>query len=209
MDRMDELLTRWRALVGDAGAADVIGHDLLARWSEPHRRYHNVEHLRAVLDAIDELADHADDPAVVRMAAWFHDAVYEGRPGADERASATLADAALSRLDVPTTQIAEVVRLVYLTTTHDPADDDRNGAVLCDADLAVLGSDPRAYATYAADVRAEYAHVSDADFRVGRADVLRRLLTVDPLYRTPLAQQRWAASAQRNLTTELALLSVS
>src|SRR5690606_41538168 len=86
---MDDLMGRWRALAGPGN--DALGRDLLRRWREPHRRYHTVEHLRAVLDAIDELAHHADDPAAVRFAAWFHDAVYAGRPGEDERASAELA----------------------------------------------------------------------------------------------------------------------
>ena len=35
-----------------------------------------------------------------------------------------------------------MARLVRLTVTHDPADDDRDGQVLCDADLAILASPP-------------------------------------------------------------------
>jgi predicted metal-dependent HD superfamily phosphohydrolase len=209
MGDVDDLMARWHSLVGDSEATDSAGRDLLKRWNEPHRSYHNVDHLRAVLDALDLLDAYAADATAVQLAAWFHDAVYDGRPGEDEHASASLADNVLTRLDVPSARVAEVVRLVRLTATHDPADDDRNGAVLCDADLAILGSDPDEYAAYASDVRTEYAHIPDAAFSAGRADVLRRLLAADPLYRTPLAQQRWADNAARNLRTELALLSVS
>jgi predicted metal-dependent HD superfamily phosphohydrolase len=204
---VDDLLAQWRELLG--AGHDELGKDLLSRWAEPHRRYHTVTHLRAVLTAVDELAEHADDPSAVRLAAWFHDAVYEGTPGADERASAELAAAALPRVGVNAGRVAEIVRLVELTGSHDPAPGDNNGAVLCDADLAVLAGDPDDYAHYAAAVREEYASVSDTDFRRGRAAVLRALLALDPLYRTPTAATRWQDAARHNLRTELALLSVS
>ena len=55
----------------------------------------------------------------------------------------------------------EVVRLVLLTAGHEVEPGDRNGAVLVDADLSILGAPPERYARYAADVRAEYAHVDD------------------------------------------------
>jgi predicted metal-dependent HD superfamily phosphohydrolase len=207
MGDVDELLQRWRGLVGDS--ADELGRDLLRRWREAHRRYHTTDHLLAVLDAVDVLEHHAFDPSAVRLAAWFHDAVYDGWPGRDEHASAQLAAQTLPAAGVAEERVGEVVRLVELTATHDPEAADANGAVLCDADLAILGGEPDEYADYAAAVRAEYAHVSDPEFRRGRAGVLRRLLALDALFRTSTAADRWEASARRNLTAELDLLSVS
>jgi predicted metal-dependent HD superfamily phosphohydrolase len=203
---VDDLLERWRGVVGSA--ADELGRDLLHRWSEPHREYHTTAHLRSVLDAVDILEHHATDPDAVRLAAWFHDAVYAGRPGEDEAASAGLAAETLPGAGVGDDRVREVVRLVELTATHDTNPGDANGAVLCDADLAVLGGEPQEYAAYAAAVRAEYP-VTDHDYRRGRSAVLRRLLALDPLYRTPTGASRWAAAAHRNLKAELDLLSVS
>ena len=203
---MAELLDQWRAVVGPSDEARAAGDALLTRWSEPHRHYHDVAHLEAVLAAISDLADDADDVDAVRLAAWFHDAVYEGRAGDDEEASARLAEEILPALGVPAERAAEVARLVRLTTTHEPAPGDRNGAVLCDADLSVLGGDPQSYATYASAIRAEYRHVPDELFRVGRSDVLQRLLAHDPLYRTATALDLWEHRARRNLQTELTLL---
>ena len=199
---MQDLTARWRRLADD----DETGRDLLRRWSEPHRRYHDVRHLTAVLDAVDELAGEADDADAVRLAAWFHDAVYTGRPGADERDSAALADAALRAAGLDDALVAEVVRLVELTEGHDPDPGDRNGGVLCDADLAVLGGDPVEYAAYAAGVRDEYARVPEEQFRRGRAAVLERLLARDRLFSTATARDRWEDRARRNVETELILL---
>jgi predicted metal-dependent HD superfamily phosphohydrolase len=196
-----DLLERWTGLVG--AGAEAVGRDLLTRWSEPHRAYHDAAHLRAVLDAVDLLAGHAVDPAAVRLAAWFHDAVYEGEAGADEEASAVLAERVLPSVGVPRDRVAEVARLVRLTAGHDPEPGDADGAVLCDADLAVLGSDPEDYAAYVAAVRRDYAAVPDEAFRAGRAAVLERLLGLDPLYRTATARRLWADRAAANLSAEL------
>jgi predicted metal-dependent HD superfamily phosphohydrolase len=198
------LLDRWREAAGTA--ADDLGEELVRRWAEPHRTYHGPAHLVAVLDAVDELAGEAGDVVAVRLAAWFHDAVHDGRAGDDEEASAVLAERTLPTVGVPAPRVAEVGRLVRLTAGHDPAPGDRNGAVLCDADLAVLGGAPAAYAAYAAAVRTEYAAVDDEAFRDGRAAVLERLLGLRPLFRTAAGRERWEERARRNLSGELALL---
>ncbi|MGN9787550.1 HD domain-containing protein [Nonomuraea sp. ZG12] len=199
------MLTGWLAEVGESPAAEAVGAELVARWSEAHRRYHTLTHLTAVLAAVDRLADVADDPRAVRLAAWFHDAVYDGRPGWDEERSAQLAQSRLPRCGVPPARIAEVARLVRLTAAHDTlTGTDRNGAVLCDADLAVLGGD--GYEEYAARIRQEYAHVPDDLFRQGRAQILRRLLAVPQLYRTPQARELWEGRARANMSAELATL---
>lgn len=181
--------------------------DLLARWREPQRYYHTLTHLTAVLDRVDTLQDHAADPDVVRLAAWFHDAVYRPDRSENEERSARLAERALTEAGVPAVRTAEVARLVRLTVTHDPADDDRDGQVLCDADLAVLAEHPAAYAAYTAAVREEYAFVPNDAFREGRSAVLRQLLDLPALFRTPYGREHWEATARHNLAAELDLLS--
>lgn len=181
--------------------------NLITRWQEPQRHYHTLAHLTAVLDHVDELAAYAGDPDVVRLAAWFHDAVYLPDRSENEERSARLAERALAEAGVPEAKVAEVARLVRLTVTHDPADDDRDGQVLCDADLAVLASPPSAYAAYTAAVRAEYHFVPGDAFREGRAAVLRRLLALPRLFRTPHGQEYWEATARYNIGSELELLT--
>lgn len=208
----DDLRARWHtALVAARGSA--AGPDpapyaerLLARWAEPQRRYHTTDHLAAVLDHIDVLERYADDAAVVRLAAWFHDAVYRPDRSENEERSAALAERALPEAGLAPDATAEVARLVRLTVTHAPEPDDSNGAVLCDADLAVLAGPPPEYAAYVAAVRAEYGFVPDDAFRTGRATVLRELLALPALFHTPHGAHHWEAAARHNLTSELASL---
>lgn len=211
MPDLDALRTRWtRALEGSrpAGAPDPTPYadNLLTRWQEPQRRYHTLTHLTAVLDHIDVLEEYADAPDLVRLAAWFHDAVYLPDRSENEERSARLAERALPEAGVSSPGTAEVARLVRLTVGHAPTDDDRNGQVLCDADLAVLASAPPAYADYAAAVREEYAFVPDEAFRTGRAAILRQLLDLPRLFRTPYGQREWEERARENLRAELARL---
>jgi predicted metal-dependent HD superfamily phosphohydrolase len=200
-------VTTWHEAVRGAGgtahddAITAAGADVEARWAEPHRRYHTTAHLRAVLSNVDTLAAQADDPDLVRLAAWFHDAVYDPRGADNEAASADLAVTVLTGLGVPIGNVDEVRRLVLLTAGHTATADDRNGAVLCDADLAILAAVPDAYDDYARRVRAEYAHVPDELFRVGRATVLRQLLELPALFRVMPA---WEPRARANLERELA-----
>lgn len=199
---------RWLVLAGITPESIHLGDDLVARWAEPHRRYHTLEHLTRVLDGIDEFGGYADDVAAVRFAAWFHDAVYDGGEASadNEELSAQLAETSLPGLGVDEARVAEVARLVRLTKGHAAADGDRNGAVLCDADLAVLGGNAAAYRSYAEAIRQEYAEVPDELFRPGRAAVLRGLLELPKLYRTPVAVERYEARARANLAAEIAEL---
>ena len=176
---------------------------LLAAWGAPERGYHDLVHLSEVLDRLDELAAAgAEFPRLpVVLAAWFHDGVYDGRPGAEER-SAAWAERALAGA-LPPEEVAEVGRLVRLTEEHRPAAGDLAGAALSDADLAILAADQERYAAYLTAVRREYAHVDDAAFAAGRAAVLRALLAAPSLFHTAYARERWEARARANVAREL------
>ncbi len=186
-----------------------MGARLLAAYADPRRGYHDLRHLTEVLAHLDELAATVaeTDVTAVRLAAWFHDAVYAGRPDDEER-SAALARTELASLHVRPPLIDEVERLVLLTAGHqiDPAD--VSGALLCDADLAILASDPDRYASYAAGVRRDFAHVGDAAFAQGRAAVLRQLLDRPALFATAHAYAHWEKPARHNMATELMLLAL-
>ncbi|MCX5198688.1 hypothetical protein OOK31_33190 [Streptomyces sp. NBC_00249] len=206
------LRARWQATTAAAGADPATdpapyADRLLAAWAEPQRRYHTTAHLTAVLTHLDALAPYAADPAATELAAWFHDAVYRPDRSENEERSAALAERALPELGITPARTAEVARLVRLTVTHDPAPGDTNGEALCDADLAVLAGSTEAYAAYTAAVRAEYAFVPDEAFRTGRAAVLRQLLALPRLFRTPYGATHWESRARHNLETELTALT--
>jgi predicted metal-dependent HD superfamily phosphohydrolase len=207
MKHLAEAWLRTAARVGARGDLAGSGAKLLGSYADPARHYHDLTHLDEVLRNVDELADSARAPDVVRLGAWFHDAVYDPRADDNEERSARLAETTLAAMRVDDTVVAEVARLVRLTARHDAAGDDPDGAVLCDADLAILAADEARYAAYAAGVRAEYAHVPDDDFASGRTAVLQQLLGQPSLFRTPTARAAWETTARANVSAELARLA--
>lgn len=178
---------------------DELRDELLAAYAAPARTYHDTRHLAEVLDRLDELGC---EDVVVRLAAWFHDAVYDAAPDDEER-SAGWAERAL-----PSELAGEVGRLVRVTTAHDPAADDVAGQQLCDADLAILAAPSERYDEYAGDVRREYAHVADADFAAGRCAILTDLLDRPRLFHSERARLLWEEPARANLAAELERLRV-
>ena len=194
----------WPDLLADQ---PQIRERLVSAYDDPARGYHDLRHLREVLENLDDLvpADHPDRDAVV-LAAWFHDAVYDA-VGDNEERSARLADAVLTQAGVPIPLVEEVTRLVRLTAGHDPAADDLPGQLLCDADLAILAAGRERYDAYVAGVRQEYAEVPDADFRAGRKAVLEDLLAHDTLFHSEAARERWEERARANVSAEVAALS--
>lgn len=196
------LRVAWRRLAGDGFEAGAVGARLLRRWSEPHRRYHALGHLWKTLSAVDILQETARDIDAVRHAVWFHDAVYEGRPGQDEDESAGLARRMLDSIGAEPELIGEVTRLVLLTKSHRPEPDDGNGAVLCDADLSILGAGAEEYLAYTSAVRAEYRHLSDRAFRDGRLRFLEAALERSHLFHTGPGRRRWETRARENMRAE-------
>lgn len=203
-----ELEVAWQRHVADDRR---LLDGLLARHREKHRRYHTATHVAWVIRHVDELAadqpvDHLDE---VVAAAFYHDAVYEPSYPANERASARLARRDLASLGWADDAVDRVGSMIEATEHTTPAvqsvGDDT--AVLLDADLAILGADPAAYAAYVNGVRAEYRHVDDDEWAEGRAAVLEGLLHRPTIYRTAAGRDRWEDRARANLTAELAQLS--
>ena len=209
MRHLPEAWLRTVAAVGARGDVAQAGAELLGRYAERHRRYHDLAHLDDVLRHVDELAAHARDAPAVRLAAWFHDAVYDPRATDNEERSARLAETSLSALRVEDRVVAEVARLVRVTAAHAPQPGDADAEVLCDADLAILASGAERYERYVEAIRAEFSHLADPDFARGRAAVLRALLARDPLFATPTGHSDWEDAARANVTAEIIRLDAA
>lgn len=187
---------------GGRGAGSLlppsVEEELRRRWAEPHRHYHSTTHLAAGLAALDLLG--AGDPE--RIAFWFHDAVHSNRTPQDEEASAELAGELLAGYLGPS-EVAEVRRLVMLTSHHLPASGDDAGARVCDADLSAMGADGHSYAVTVAGIRAELPALSDEQWRMGRGAFLERFLQRRWLFHTEIGRRLWERRARANMQGEL------
>ena len=94
-------LIRWRSTWSGLGVTapdEGLYHELIRRYTEPHRRYHTAQHLDECFARLDEARDLARHIHEVELALWFHDAVYGTRGSDNEEQSAEWAGSQWSRL---------------------------------------------------------------------------------------------------------------
>ena len=179
MGLMGEFANALHRTTGDfpEGAEDSFER-LARRYEAPERAYHNLEHVEATLYWSERVGQslRPKERAILSLAVFYHDAVYDSQAKDNEERSVELARHELGRLGVRDRELEETERLILLTKNHTPDQLDRTGAALVDADLAVLASLPEVYERYAAAIREEYAWVPDEDYRIGRTKVLEGLM---------------------------------
>jgi predicted metal-dependent HD superfamily phosphohydrolase len=202
------LRARWmdlcRGIGGDADVASRWFGRLERAYREPSRHHHTLEHIEAMLNDIDRWGTGVRDSAALRLAAWFHDAVYDPRRSDNERKSADLAAKALSEFTLPLARNEQVRSMVLCTRDH--CCDVPDGRILVDADLAILASPPERYHAYATAVRQEYAFVSEDDYRAGRLGVLMGFLRRPHIFLTAHGRLELEEAARANLARECAEL---
>lgn len=191
----------WAAAWSAAGATDdgeAVLADLLARYAEPHRAYHTLDHVRDCLAHVAAARHLLARPAEAELAVWFHDAIYDPRRGDNEERSARLAEGVLSAAGIEGETARRIGDLIRLTA-HARDDLDGDAAVVCDADLAILGAEPARFDAYDAAIRREYDWVPEDVYRRERGRVLAGFLVRPRLYHTAHFRERFEARARENL----------
>ncbi len=188
----------WAALVSALGSpkgSEAVLKDLLARYGEPHRAYHNLAHIVAMLDELELVRE--SDPAIA-LAIWFHDAVYDPKAKDNEERSATLAKDSIERIGLPD-PLGEQVSDLIMATRHAVVPVDRAAQLLVDLDLAILGQPEKEFDAYEAGIRREYDWVSQPDFCTGRSKILRSFLDRPSIYATELFRDMYEDVARKNV----------
>lgn len=174
--------------------------------SEPQRHYHTAEHINACLSWVSRIEEKLQQPDWVRLAFYFHDAVYDPTRYDNEEQSARWSARFLNRIAAPAEMVAWVTDAIIATKLHrQNANPDI--AFLLDIDISILGQSAVIYEAYANDIRREYNHVSDSEYRKGRKQVLEGFLQVSMLYQTSYFDERLAQQATCNIEQELKLLT--
>jgi predicted metal-dependent HD superfamily phosphohydrolase len=203
----------WRALAAHRGwpepAATALLEEIVEAYGQPHRHYHTLYHIAALLTLLDRHGEGIADRAILTLAILFHDIVYDPARNDNEAASASFAADRLAALGLPAEATAEVARYI-LATRHGQESEsiDTEGlALLLDLDLSILAATPAEYRAYAEAIRREYACVPDRLYRPGRRAVLAGFLKRDRIYRTDRLAALWERPARANMAAELAELA--
>lgn len=188
------------------GNSQAKWEELVRRHSEPHRRYHILNHLMAMCRTLSEFEEKFAAPDAVYLAVFFHDAIYDSSSTTNEKDSAELAKSFLTENNVTTSLVQTVEQLILATAAHLQETTALDAEWFLDADLAILAAEPEAYNQYVLAIRQEYSGFSDTIFRAGRLRFLETILEAPFLYRTAVLRERFEALARANLLKELAQL---
>ncbi|MCA9348154.1 phosphohydrolase [Candidatus Saccharibacteria bacterium] len=193
--------------------AETLLQGLKQRYAEPWRYYHTGLHISELLGTIRNYQSYVHNPRVVVWSMLYHDAIYDptAMAGRNEELSAQLAEHESPILLSPE-ETERVATYIRATASHqaDEVDSDPDLAFFLDSDLLILGAEPTRYDKYARDVRQEYIHVSDHDYRVGRARILGALAGASPagnVFTTKLFRDLYEAQAQTNIAREIKQLT--
>lgn len=197
---LDSWMDTWAEL--ELRTPATLGVELLDRWSEPSRHYHDLEHLDACLTEARAHGDLLEDAPAVALALWFHDAIYDPKAQDNEERSAELARERLGKTDLAPERIERICRHIQATHTHE-AKDDPDTRLLLDVDLSILAASPERFARYEQEIRSEYDWVEEARYTEARRGILRGFLDRARIFETPQFHDRLEGRARENLTRVL------
>ena len=92
---------RWDSLwlaAGAKGDPSPWYERLAAAYGEPHRQYHNRQHIAECLREFDEIRDLCQNAPALEFGIWFHDAIYDPTASDNEEKSADLAARCLAQV---------------------------------------------------------------------------------------------------------------
>lgn len=186
----------WSRCIG-AGAGEVFD-ELVALYAEPHRRYHTGAHIEYCLRQLDIAADRMDEPDAVEMAVWFHDAIYE-IPGKDNELRSAELFAALAGERGSQRFRSRVYQLIMATVHLDAPPRTLDESFMVDIDLSSFGRPWEEFLSDSRAVRAEMAHLSDAEFYPRQRRFLESLAARSRFCFTDFFRERHEDRARRNI----------
>lgn len=184
-------------------------------YREKHRAYHRLKHIGQFLDHLHQYCRStpggAPSPAL-RIAVFFHDAIYDPTRKDNEYRSWLLAktfiESVVDEESLKALLLRDVEAFIMATASHVDKHtvfgvDQEELYLFLDCDLLILASSPRAYEVYCRQIRFEYAHFSDDDYRAGRKAFLSKFVEVPVLFRTTGVKAFADGRARDNMRREL------
>lgn len=192
-------MTLWPRL-HPCGSGQDIAQDLLKRYAQPQRVYHNLQHLYECIALFAPYVVH-QQAEYLFFALCYHDAVYQPNADDNEQASAKLARFQLQKQSISAPRIEKIAQLILATQHHVKAPTNEIQALLQDIDLAILGADEKRFQEYQQQIRQEYAQIPDHIFYPKRRQILQTFLDRPVIYHHVDFYQRFENKARHNLLT--------
>lgn len=205
--KIAEMKHEWDALFSgfqfDRALSDEMFETIVKNYTDNQRFYHNLDHVQDILNIIEENNGQLKNVLALKLAAWFHDLIAEKRAPDNEEKSAHSAQEFLQKLNIPKDIIQEAINLILATKKHQTDIDDQDLLLFLDADMAILGAEPKKYQKYAQAIAREYSFAPVAEYRQRRKELLTAFLERDRIYLTQPMFEKYEQQARQNIQSEI------
>ncbi|QKX04966.1 hypothetical protein HN014_08565 [Aquimarina sp. TRL1] len=174
--------------------------------TKPNRYYHNISHLVHVYQQLLSIKPEIIDWDILLFSLFYHDFIYNILKKNNEEASADKAVQVLNSLQHISKERIDNCHQIILATKNHQINTNSDVNYFTDADLSILGASWQTYTTYINNIRKEYKLYPDFLYNKGRKQVLRQLLAMPQLYKTPHFKKQYELQARQNITAEIKLL---
>jgi predicted metal-dependent HD superfamily phosphohydrolase len=199
--RWCELWTELKAKGDPLPSFQLLGE----HYSEPHRAYHNLRHIKECFEELDSVVNEAKDHAALALALWFHDVIYDPHRSDNEEQSAALMLKTCAEAGISERTLSSSHALILATKAHTGSGHP-DIPLIVDIDLSILGKNPERFDEYENQIRQEYSWVPQQVFSAKRAEILQNFLRRPVIYATELFRQKYEEQARRNLSGSIAKL---
>ena len=189
--------------IQDKDLTSSLWNEIYTHYSEKHRAYHNLNHLKEIFSYFDVYKDKLIHPDIVALSIFYHDIIYNIWSKDNEEKSADFMIDKLSDI-VDASSLKEVYNQIIATKTHTATNNDTKW--LLDFDLAILGQSADTYSKYTKQIRKEYKTVPSFIYKKGRKKVLLHFLNKPVIFATENFIKLYNKKAKENLTNELKYL---
>lgn len=180
---------------------------LVLLYDEPHRHYHNLSHIVAMMDNFVKIQHNIHDKMAVILAIFYHDCIYHCQKQAvsNEIQSANYFMENF-KVYLPSELLKKVQTFILATQKHELLSDDKELSYFLDLDLMILGQDWQSYQNYCDNIAKEYAHIHPLLYKIGRVKILRQFLKRERIYYSEYFYQSYEILARDNIKREIRLL---
>jgi predicted metal-dependent HD superfamily phosphohydrolase len=185
--------------------SDELFKIVCTKYSEKHRYYHTLDHIKSCLSIFDEISYDIKDAQIFEIALWLHDVIYNPKETNNEEQSTLFASELLSDAGFDGAYI-EAVNVLIMATKHPSIPLTIEEKYIVDIDLAILGTTGDIYDSYSDKIKKEYCHIPLYLYKRGRKKVLQSFLKQKSIYKTEYFVSKYELHARANLEREMSHL---
>ena len=175
---------------------------IIGCYSESHREYHNLRHIREMLECLNLYKTAISDYPILYVYCLYHDIVYDTHAQDNEEKSAEYLEKDFHDY-LSKEEITKCKDLILGTKKHQFLQNNFDHKIFLDSDLLILGRERNRYIEYMDSIRKEYEWVEREFYKQERAKVLQKFLERERIYFTDEVFHAYEKQARENIKFEI------